>query len=68
MPARSGLAPQLPQVPRDRRAELAAPAPNRFVGDIQSTLRQQLLNVPAAQCCATIKTMLVATIKPLCRL
>jgi hypothetical protein len=49
MPTRSGPAPQLPQVPRDRRAELAAPAPDRFVGDIQSTLRQQLLNVPAAQ-------------------
>ena len=49
MPARAGLAPQLPQVPRDRRPELADPAPDRLVGDIQSALRQQLLNVPVAQ-------------------
>ena len=55
MPARAGLAPQLPQVPRDRRPELADPAPDRFVGDTQSALGQQVFNVPVAQREAEIK-------------
>ncbi len=49
MPARAGPAPQLPQVPRNRRAELADPASDRLVRDIQPPLRQQLFNVPVAQ-------------------
>jgi hypothetical protein len=55
MPARAGLAPQLPEVPRDRRAELADPVPDRLVGDIQPPLGQQFLNVPVTQRKSEIK-------------
>ena len=55
MPARAGLAPQLPQVPRDHRPELADPAPDRLIGDIQPTLGQQVLNVPVIRREAEIK-------------
>jgi hypothetical protein len=39
----------MPQVPRNRRSEIANPAPDCFVGNIQSRLGQQVFNVPVAQ-------------------
>ena len=48
IPARTGLAPPLPQVPRDHRPELAHLTPDGFVGDIQPPLRQQILHVPVS--------------------
>ena len=38
-----------PQPPRDQRAELQHPAPDGFVGDIEPTLGQQILDVSVAE-------------------
>lgn len=38
-----------PQVPRDLWPEFRRPAPNRFIGDIDATFEQHLLDLPQAQ-------------------
>ncbi len=38
-----------PQAPGDGRAELQNPAPNRFVGDVDTALGKRILNISIAQ-------------------
>jgi hypothetical protein len=38
-----------PQAPGDERAELQNPAPDRFVGDVDTALCKQILNISIAQ-------------------
>jgi hypothetical protein len=45
--ARARTAP--PQPPRDHRSELQHPAPDGFVGDVEPTLGEQILNVSVAE-------------------
>ena len=45
--ARARAAP--PQPPRDHRSELQHPAPDGFVGDIEPTLGEEILDVSVAE-------------------
>src|SRR5262249_8657893 len=55
MPSLARAAAALPQFARDHRAELQNPAPHCLVGDIEATLRQEILHVAVAQCEAEIE-------------
>ena len=39
----------LPELSRNHRSELQHPAPDSFVGDVEPTLREQILHVALAQ-------------------
>ena len=49
MPSRVRLGASLAQVCRDHRPKMVHPAPNRFIRDRDSALRQQIFNVAEAQ-------------------
>src|ERR1700722_15398804 len=49
MPNRVRLGASLAQICRDHRPEMVHPAPNRFVRDCDSALRQQIFNIAEAQ-------------------
>src|SRR5215204_2125315 len=55
MPAVAGPRPALPQSAREERAELQHPAPDRFVGKIETPFGQKLLDIAVAQCEAEIQ-------------
>ena len=49
MPPVARAGPPLPQPPRDHRAELPHPAPDRLIGDIEPALGKKFLHVAVAQ-------------------
>ena len=49
MPAPAGFWPPMPRALREGGSELQHPAPHRLVSDVETALRQQILNVPVAQ-------------------
>src|SRR6266404_9460545 len=49
MPSVARPRPAPPQLAGDQRTKLQHPAPHRFVGNVQPTLGQKILNVPVAQ-------------------
>src|SRR5215204_7815907 len=54
MPAIARPRPALPQSPREHRAELQHPAPDRFIGQVEPAFGKELLDVAIAQCEAQI--------------
>jgi Domain of unknown function (DUF6429) len=49
VPARARLRPWLPEPTRDGRTEFQHPAADRLVGDVETALGQQVLDIPVAQ-------------------
>jgi len=49
MPATSRTGSPLPQLPGEQRAELGDPAPDRFVGDVETPLCEHVLDIAEAE-------------------